>query len=54
MTPQEAFWNSWFGMSLIGIVGVAALAIGFLLYSFMRPRLRVSVDWTSPKPRSVR
>ena len=44
MTPQEAFWNSWFGMSLIGIVSVAALSIGLLLYSFLKPRLRVSVD----------
>ena len=53
MTSQEAFWNSWFGMSLIGVVSVVALSIGFLLYSFLKPRLRVSLDWTTRKPKSV-
>jgi hypothetical protein len=53
MTPHEAFLNYWFGMLQIGIVSVAAIAVGFLLYSVLKPSLRVSIDWTPQKPKSL-
>lgn len=42
MTPQQAFWNSWFGISLFGMTVVTLLfAIGLVyLYFHRRSALR--------------
>lgn len=38
MTPQEAFWNSWFGISLLGMTVATLLLTGSLVCLYVRRR----------------
>lgn len=48
MTPQDLFWNSWFGLSMIGVAVLATLIAAVLTIAFLRRRLRVTVAWIPP------
>jgi len=48
MTPQEAFWNSWFGISLFGITVAALLAVG-LACLFVSRRPSTATDRLRPR-----
>ncbi len=50
MTPQEAFGNSWFGISLFGITAAVLLAVGLArLYVCRRPPAATAGLRTAPR-----
>ncbi len=50
MTPQEAFGNSWFGISLFGITAAVPLAVGLVcLYVCRRPSAATAGLRTAPR-----
>jgi hypothetical protein len=50
MTPQEAFGNSWFGISLLGITAAVLLAVG-LARLFVSRRPSTATDGLRTAPR---
>jgi hypothetical protein len=48
MTPQEAFWNSWFGLSVGGTAILTTLIVASFAIAYFRRRLRIRVAWNRP------
>ena len=48
MSPQEAFWNSWFGISIIGLEVLTFLIVASVAIAFIRRQLRITIDWNLP------
>lgn len=48
MSPQDAFWNSWLGISIGAVEVLAILVVACVAIAFLKRRLRITVAWQPP------